>query len=169
MACGRRLGRGTVLALAAAGSLVLPACAENPEQPSTGTEASDVRGPEDLEDPYDGPLTAAFRQDIEAYVDQEVTLEAQVADVLSPAAFTITGRDEEVEPLLVVVEQPVGDLTPGIPVVVAATAQDEFEVAAVEEELGVDLPEGAEEWEGEAYLRASIVENAAPAGQEGSG
>jgi hypothetical protein len=152
--------RTAVLALAAVGALGLPACADNPEQPETGTDLPDIRGEEDLADPYDGPYDAEFHQDVEAYADQEVTLSADVAEVLSDRSFTITGPEgEEVEPILVVTEDAVEGLEQGGSVLVAATAHDEFELADVEEELGVDLTdEEYEEWDGEPYLTASQVE-----------
>jgi hypothetical protein len=151
-----------VLVATSIGTLTLAGCSENPEQPSTGTDAADVRGPEDLEDVYDGPYTPDFHSDVEAYAGQEVTLEADVADVLSAGAFTITGPEgAEVEPLLVVTNRAVEDLAAGDLVTVAGTPQDEFEISAVEDELGVDLDdEAVEEWEGEPYLVASIIEPA---------
>ncbi|MGY1683222.1 hypothetical protein [Geodermatophilus sp. SYSU D01176] len=155
----RRARLGAVTALLLAGTAALSACTENPQQPATGSDASDIRGPEDLEDPYDGPYTADFHTDVEAYVDQEVTLEASVDRVVSPIAFTITGPDgEDVAPLLVVVDDPLPDLQAGQDVVVAATPQDDFAVSAVEDRLGAHVPEEPyEEWEGEPYLSASRV------------
>lgn len=161
----RRPGRRAAVLLVAAATAALPACGDNPQQPSTGSDAPDVRGSEDLEDPYDGPYTEDFHTDVEAYADQEVTLEAAVDRVVSPIAFTITGPGgEEVEPILVVSREEVPDLQPGQEVVVAAVPQREFEVAAAESELDVDLPEEAyAEWEGEPYLSAGIVETSGAA------
>ena len=151
--------RRAAIALALVVTAALPACADNPQQPETGSDAPDIRGPGDLEDPYDGPYTADFHTDVEAYVDQEVTLEASVDRVVSPIAFTITGPDgQDVEPLLVVADEPLPDLEAGQEVVVAATPQDDFEVSAVEDQLDAHVPpEPYEEWEGEPYLSASRV------------
>lgn len=151
--------RRAVIALVLAVTAALPACAGDPQQPETGSDAPDIRGSGDLEDPYDGPYTADFHTDVEAYVDQEVTLEASVDRVVSPVAFTITGPDgQEVEPLLVVADEPLPDLRAGQDVVVAATPQDDFEVSAVEDRLDAALPEQTYvEWEGEPYLSASEV------------
>lgn len=155
----RRVGLGAVTAVVLAGTAALSACTENPQQPATGSDAPDIRGPDDLEDPYDGPYTDDFHTDVEAYVDQEVTLEASVDRVVSPIAFTITGPDgEDVAPLLVVTADPLPDLETGQDVVVAATPQDDFEVSAVEDRLDAHVPEEPyEEWEGEPYLSASMV------------
>ena len=151
--------RRAVVALVLAVTAALPACAEDPQQPETGSDAPDIRGSGDLEDPYDGPYTPDFHTDVEAYVDQEVTLEASVDRVVSPVAFTITGPDgQEVEPLLVVADEPLPDLRAGQDVVVAATPQDDFEVSAVEDRLDAALPKQTYvEWEGEPYLSASEV------------
>ncbi len=155
----RRVGLGAVTAVVLAGMATLSACTENPQQPETGTDAPDIRGSQDLEDPYDGPYTDDFHTDVEAYVDQEVTLEASVDRVVSPIAFTITGPDgEDVAPLLVVAQNPLPALEAGQDVVVAATPQDDFSVSAVADRLNAHLPEEPyEEWEGEPYLSASMV------------
>ena len=151
--------RRAAIALALVVTAALPACADNPQQPETGSDAPDIRGSGDLEDPYDGPYTADFHTDVEAYVDQEVTLEASVDRVVSPVAFTITGPDgESVAPLLVVTDDPLPDLQAGQEVVVAGTPRDDFAVTAVEDRLDADVPgEPYEEWEGEPYLSASRV------------
>ena len=153
--------RASVLTVAVVAALSpLTGCgSDNPEQPETGSDASDIRPSDDLADPYDGPYTEDFRDDVEAYAEQEVTLEAGIAEVYSDRAFTITGPDDAgIEPLLVVAEQAVEGLEQGSTVTVAATPHDEFEVEEVEEQLGADLPEEVDEWEGEAYLTASVVE-----------
>ena len=155
----RRPGSRVLAAVVLAGTAAVSGCSGNPEQPETGSDASDIRGEGDLEDPYDGPYTDDFHDDVEAYVDQEVTLEAAVAEVVSPNAFTITGPDgADVDPLLVVSEQEVPGLEAGSAVVLAATPQDEFEVSDVADVLGSSASEETYEgWEGEPYLLASEV------------
>ncbi|MGY1665776.1 hypothetical protein [Geodermatophilus sp. SYSU D00696] len=154
-----RLARALATALVMTGTAASSACGENPRQPETGSDAPDIRGAEDLEDPYDGPYTPDFHDDVEAYVDQEVTLEASVDRTVSSVAFTITGRDgEDVEPLLVVADDPLPELQAGQDVVVAAVPHDEFDLSVVEDDLDASLPgEPYEEWEGEPYLSASTV------------
>jgi hypothetical protein len=152
----------SAVALAAALSLLTGCGSDNPEQPETGSDASDIRPSGDLEDPYDGPYTEDFHDDVEAYAGQEVTLEAAVAEVYSDRAFTVTGpEDADIEPLLVVTDEAVEGLEQGSAVTVAATPHDEFEIEDVEEQLGTDLPEQVDEWEGEAYLAASRVQASA--------
>lgn len=158
----RRPPGAVLLALATAASVSLTACGGNPEQPDLGEDVADVRGPGDLADPYDGPYDDDFHTDVEAYADQEVTLSAAVDQVVSPVAFTITGPDgEEVEPLLVVSTEPVEGLQPGDDLLVAATPQRELDIPELESALGTDLEDELyEEWEGEPYLTASIVQPA---------
>ncbi|MDT0275472.1 hypothetical protein [Blastococcus goldschmidtiae] len=154
--------RPTIAVLLAAAVAALPACSEDTVDAGTGSDAPDVRGPDDLQDPYDGEYGEDFRDDIAGYEGQEVTLEAAVDQVISPVAFTITAPDgDDVEPTLVIVEEPVIDLAPGAEVVVAGVPHEEFDLAAVEEELGAELPEEElEEWDDEPYVLAGIVEPA---------
>ncbi|MGY1737309.1 hypothetical protein [Geodermatophilus sp. SYSU D00684] len=152
-----------VLRLAAAvlvtGPVALSACGGDPEQPETGSDAPDIRGSEDLEDPYDGPYTSDFREDVEAYVGQEVTLEAAVDRVVSPVAFTITGPDgEDVGSLLVLANEPLPSLKPGQEVVIAAVPQDDFDVSVLDDDrLAAPTAESYETWEGDPYLSAGVV------------
>jgi hypothetical protein len=149
-----------VLLVAGAAGAIVSGCGSE-EASQTSPAAPDVRGPGDLEDPYDGPLTADFREDLPAYAGQEVTLTADVVGVLSPVAFTVTAPDgADVEPLLVLATTELPELRPGQPVVLAAEPQGEFELTEIEEALDTDLPDEVyEEWEGEPYLSASIVQS----------
>jgi len=160
-----RPGAAAVLALTAAG---LVACSgeddDNPSAPELETQVPDVRGSEDLDDPYRGLLDAAFREDLEAYVDQEVTLLADVAEVVSPRVFAVTSPDGgEVDPVLVVATADAGDVDPqvGQSLVIAATPVRDLEAGTVVEEQGLDVQQQQlEEWDGEPYLVAAILEPA---------
>lgn len=152
-----------LVTLLASTGLALAACGEDDSNaPDTGTEVTDLRGSDDLEDPYDGPLDPAWAADSEAYVGQEVTLTGTVDEVLSPDSFTLTGPEgTAVDSFLVVVRDGAPDLAAGDAVVVAATPTDDFAVTDVESELAVDLPdEVVEEWDGELYLSAAEVQPA---------
>ncbi|TQN42617.1 hypothetical protein FHU33_2023 [Blastococcus colisei] len=150
-----------VLVLAGGG---LSACAADDEAtaPELEVEVPDLRGAEDPDDPYIGLLDAAFREDLEAYARQEVTLLADVAEVLSPQAFTVTSPEGgEVDPVLVVTT--VGDADPraGQPLYIAATPVRDFQADVVIEELGLDVdPDELEDWEDETFLVATILESA---------
>lgn len=162
----RSLGRRTAAAVfVAVTAVALPACGEDDPEPSAGDEVPDVRGSEDLDDVYNGPYSADLREDLEGYDGQEITVEGTVDRVLSAVAFTLGPPDgEDAASVLVVVEGAATAPEPGDDVVVAAVAQDEFRTDEVGAEL--DLPEDDatfEEWEGDPYLLASLVEPA-PAG-----
>lgn len=160
-----RRGLAAVLALAGVG---LSACtgtdANNPMAPDLEAEVPDIRGPEDLDDPYRGHLDAAFREDLEAYAAEEVTVLAGVAEVLSPRAFTVTSPDgEDVEPVLVVSTAEAGDVDPqaGQALVIAAVPVRDLQAAVVVEDLDLDVDESRlEEWDGDTFLVATIVEPA---------
>ncbi|SDN76203.1 hypothetical protein [Geodermatophilus sp. DSM 45219] len=153
-----------VLVLAGAG---LSGCAEDDEgalAPDLETEVPDLRGEGDLDDPYIGVLDADFYEDLPAYDGQEVTLLAEVAQVLSPRAFTVTAPDDaEVGEVLVVATPDAGDAEPeaGSQVFVAATPVDSFEAGVVAEELGleVDVAELAE-WDEQTFLVAEVLQPA---------
>ena len=153
-----------VLALTGAG---LSACADEDDNalaPNSPVEVPDIRGPEDLDDPYTGVLDAKFYEDLPAYTGQEVTLLAEVVEVLSPRVFTVTSPDDpDVGPLLVVGTEEAGDVDPeaGQSLVIAATPGDEFDPEVVAEELALDIDhEPLEEWEGEPFLIGEVLEPA---------
>ncbi|CCG04133.1 hypothetical protein [Blastococcus saxobsidens] len=158
-------GLAAVMALAGAG---LSACGgmddDNPLAPYAPAELPDIRGAEDIDDAYSGLLDPAFREDLDAYEDIEVTLLADVAEVISPRVFTVTSPDgSELEPVLVVATADAGDVDPqaGQSLLIAATPVGDFDAGTVSEDLGMSLDEQQlEEWEDEIYLVATILEPA---------
>ncbi|MGY1836302.1 hypothetical protein ACI79P_14445 [Blastococcus sp. SYSU DS0510] len=163
----RLAGPALAAALALSGT-GLVACTghdeDNPLAPNAPVQLPDIRGAEDIDDAYSGVLDAAFREDLDAYDGIEVTLLAEVAEVISPRVFTVTSPDDAgVEPALVVATAGAGGPEPeaGTPLLLAATPVDDFDAEAVAEELLLDLDEEAvEEWDGETFLVATIVEPA---------
>lgn len=124
----------------------------------------DIRGQEDLDDPYVGRLDEAFREDLEAYSKQEVTLLAAVEEVISPRAFTVASpAGEDVDPVLVVTTADVRNIDPevGQELVIAATPVEGFDADTATEELrlGLDATE-LEDWDDDVYLLATILEEA---------
>jgi hypothetical protein len=121
-----------VLALAGAG---LSSCAEDDTgalDPELGTEVPEIRGEEDLDDPYSGALDLASSEDLPAYAGQEVTLPAEVAEVLVAAT------------------EEAGDVEP--------QADDSFEAGVVTEELSLDVDEAQfEEWDARMFLVAEVL------------
>ncbi|MEE1942632.1 hypothetical protein V1L54_25045 [Streptomyces sp. TRM 70361] len=96
----------------------------------------------------------------ESVVGEERTVEGRVHDVVSPWAFTVGGNEpSDIEPLLVV-EGDMPAVDQDDPVRVTGVVR-EFEIAGVEEELGVELSDTLyEQYEGEPYIRArSIAED----------
>ncbi|KGH45040.1 hypothetical protein IN07_18905 [Modestobacter caceresii] len=167
---GKSIASAPVLGLTTALLLTLSGCGgdEGDGELAVGqTEVSDIRGEDDLTDPYNGEYDEAFEDDLDVYAGTEVTVRGVVEEVLTSSAFTLVGPEGiSVEPLLVVAAEGVEELTSGTPVTVAATVGREFEVTEVETELGVDLEDAEfEQWQGEEYLAATIVEQSADAGQ----
>ncbi|SOC50047.1 hypothetical protein SAMN05660748_2785 [Blastococcus aggregatus] len=124
----------------------------------------DIRGPEDPDDPYVGLLDEAFREDLEAYSQQEVTLLAAVEEVISPRAFTVTSTaGEDLDPVLVVTTADVGNIDPevGQELVIAATPVEDFDADTAIEELRLDLDATElDAWDDDVYLLATILEEA---------
>ena len=153
-----------VLALAGAG---LSGCGDEDDialAPNSPVEVPDVRGEDDLDDPYTGVLDAAFYEDLPAYAGQEVTLLAEVAEVFSPRVFTLTAPgDAEAGDVLVVATEDAGDVDPqaGQSLVVAATPVDSFEAGVVVDELALDVdPAELEEWDERTFLVAEVLQTA---------
>lgn len=162
----RRTQDGAVLALALT-TLAVTACGDaGPTRPDAGEDVPDIRGEQNFTDPYTGEYDEDFAEDLEAYDGLEVTLEAEVAEVLSPRTFVITAPDQaDVPPLLVVHPEDL-DLAPGETVIVAATPDVELDLQEGEEAAGTDLDDQAyEQWMDEPYLIASNVEKTPVTGQ----
>ena len=152
-----------VLALA---PIALTSCGsedDNALAPFSPVDVPDIRGPGDLDDAYSGVLDERVREDLDAYAGIEMTLLVQVADVLGPGAFTVTSPEGDgVEPVLAVTTPDAAiDPDAGDQLVLAATPVDEFdaEVVAEQMQLAVEAQE-LEEWDGQLFLVATIVEPA---------
>lgn len=113
-------------------------------------------------EPYDGAYDEAFYEEKDSYVGEEVTLSADVNEVIDSTSFTIAGTDDTtVEPLLIMHslggEDP--DLSPELTVQVTGTVMEAFDLPTVEEEMGVDLDDALyEDWDGEPYVEASKID-----------
>ncbi|WNV73640.1 hypothetical protein [Geodermatophilus sp. DSM 44513] len=155
----RRPLAGTTLAAV----LALAGCAQDDAAtaPDSPVEVPDIRGEDDLDDPHTGALDAGFHEDLPAYDGIEVTLLAEVVEVVSPRVFTVSSPDGgEVGPVLVVATEEAGDVEPqpGTPLVVAATPDVSLEARAVAEELALDVgPEQLAEWDGQPFLPAEVL------------
>lgn len=174
-----RTAAGGVLALAA---LSLTACGDT-AGPETGTSVEDVQEGDAVEDaaaedevvedeaaatgPYDGLYDSGFYDDLDSYEGMEVTVSADVNEVLSPSSFVIAGTDDtSVDPLLVVGATEVTGLEPALTVAVTGTVSQAFDLVTVEEELGVDLDDARyEEYDQQPYITASSVDTSVVAEQ----
>lgn len=173
----RPLARTAVAGVFAVSALSLTACSEDTAGPETGTDVEDVQEEdvveEDVEEdvaadgPYDGLYDTAFYDDINSYVGEEVTLSADVNEVISSSSFTIAGTDDtDVEALLVVSATEVTDLEPDLTVAVTGTVEQAFDLTTVEEDLGVDLDDDLyDAWDQEPYLVASSVDTSVASDQ----
>ena len=158
-----RLGLAAVVVVSGAG---LSACGgldeDNALAPFDPVELPDIRGADDLDDAYSGVLDVRFREDLDAYENIEVTLLAEVAEVVSERVFTATSPvDSEVEPVLVVAAADAGSVEPrpGEALLIAATPVGDFDAEAAVEQLGLDVDtDQLEEWNGDVFLFATILE-----------
>ncbi|MFC4903016.1 hypothetical protein [Kocuria oceani] len=162
-----RTTRTLAAGLFAVAGLGLAGCGS--EGPETGADVEDVTDGEVVEssaaateDPgamalaYEGDYNQDFYDEVTTYTGQQVTLSAEVSETISPDTFAIAGA---VDPLLIVEEQEIPPLDDGQVVQVTGTVQEGFDVAGVEQELGVDLEDEAfTEFEGEPYIMATSGE-----------
>ncbi|MEJ5914630.1 hypothetical protein [Pseudokineococcus sp. 1T1Z-3] len=161
--------RPAARALVAAGGaltlgLGLGACSTSGSE--EGASVEDVQEDSaDVDEPatdyaYDGVYDSAFSDDQDSYVGEEVTLSADVNEVLSDSAFTIAGTgDTTVGEFLVVDSASTSGLEPELTVQATGTVMEAFDVVTVEEDLGVDLDDDLySDWEGQNYLMATSVD-----------
>lgn len=147
----------------------------NEETEESNEVVEEVSEPAQPYGDYTGVYDAEFFDDIEFYVGEEVTLAAIVGEVISPNMFTLVSNtippEEDVvdidaviiKPLLVVHEEELPGLAPGMPVGVIGEVHEEFYPATVEQDLQVDLGDEAfEDWEEQAYLEAVSAASLAP-------
>ncbi|WP_158041220.1 hypothetical protein [Kocuria sp. CNJ-770] len=163
----RRSTRAMAAGIVAVAGLGLAGC--NTEGPEEGTDVEDVSEGEVLEsspapdnnptagDTFIGNYDQDFYDESETYAGQEVTLSAEVTETLSTDTFVIAGASgTAVDPLLIVEEQEIPPLDDGQVVQVTGTVAQDFDIAATEDELGIDLEDELyADYEGEPYLMAT--------------
>ncbi|WP_035780657.1 hypothetical protein [Arthrobacter sp. H14] len=123
------------------------------------TEDDGVEESEAADSRYDAAYDQAFVDEMDTYVSETVTLSAKVNDDITPKFFSIAGTDDtDVEPLLVMHGEDTMDVQDGLTVKVTGTLHKALDIAALEENMGVDLNESAlENWNGEPYLEAGEI------------
>jgi hypothetical protein len=161
--------RTAAVGLLAAAGLALAGCGT--DEAETGTEVEDITEGEVVEStppaadvppaapptPYGGAYNRQFYDDRAVYEGQDVTLTAEVEEVVSPSALTIGDPDDlTLDPLLVVHDLDVPDLQEGQTIEVVGMVQEGFEVTAAEEQVGVDLDDALfEDHAGDPWLHAT--------------
>ncbi|MCJ8503749.1 hypothetical protein MRU69_02570 [Kocuria flava] len=146
----RTTARAGAAALVAVAGLGLAGCSS--EGPETGTDVEDVSEGEVLEssptpdndptagDTFVGNYDQDFYDERETYVGQEVTLSAEVGQVIDDDAFVLAGTAENtVDPLLVLYDMDRVDIEEGQVVQVTGTVQEAFDLPTVEDEKQKDL------------------------------
>lgn len=90
-----------------------------------------------------------------------MTVSAKVNQIVSPDSFTVGGLDdtESVEPLLIVWQRGVGELTEGLPVEVTGVVKEAADLPTVLDQMGLDLEDGAlVDYNGTNYLQATSID-----------
>lgn len=141
---------------------VLAGCGNDSAGPETGASVQDVQE-QPAEQPLDGQPGADAPaggevgvDDARSFVGQTVTVSADVAEVISPQAFTLAGANE---PLLVITKQPDQVVAPDSAVAVTGMVRQAFDIAQVESEFGFDADDALfTEFDGEPYIVANSID-----------
>lgn len=160
----RPLAKIATAGVVAVSAFGLTACSDDTAGPETGTDVADIQ--ED-DGPYNGAYDSRFYDEFDSYEGEEVTVSADVNQVVSPSSFIIAGTDDtDVEPLLVISATEVAGLAPDLTVAVTGTVQRAFDLTAVEEELDVDLDDDAYGvYDQQPYIVATSVDTSVAADQ----
>lgn len=146
--------RGGAVALLAAAALVLGGCGGGTAGPETGADVADIQ--EEPGDDRGHNLVDEFEA-VESYAGQQVTVSAEVSEIVGPHAFTITG--ETGEPLLIVHDGS-AEITLGTPVRVVGTVVQTFELVEAEDFAEADLNDESFSpyADIEPYIQATVIE-----------
>lgn len=157
----------TVIGLIAVSALSLTACGSDTAGAETGTDVEDIQEEPAVAEPYDGVYDTAFYEGVESYDGEEVTVSADINEIISPTSFTIAGTDDTtVEPLLIVHDGTLQELAPDLTVAVTGTVHRTFDLPTVEDEIGLDFDDALfEEWEAEPYIEASKIDTSVASDQ----
>lgn len=168
--------RKAAASLLAVAGLALAGCGNGEDE--AGTEVDDITGGEVAETPpveqvppaegevpqpgatpYGGAYNQQFADDQTVYEGQEVTLSAEVVEVVSDNALEIGDPDDiTLDPLLVMHDLGATGLEPDQVVEVVGTVMTDFDPATAGEELGVELEEEVyTDYEGDPWLHATEV------------
>lgn len=134
--------------------------------PEEGADVADVVEDDNVAAPYNGAFDSEFQDAYTSYIGEEVTVSADVNEIVSNTSFTIAGTDDTtVEALLVVTQEEVTGIEPGMAVAVTGTVMESFDLPTVEDDAGLDLEEDAHaDYDGENYIVASEVDTSIATG-----
>jgi outer membrane lipoprotein-sorting protein len=149
------LARSKAAALMATVAFVLVGCGGATAGPETGADVEDIQDETTDE-------SVPFHRDIETFVGQEVTVSAEVREIISPNAFTIA--DENAEPLLVVYDGS-AQITVDTPIQVTGTVHRTFVPPAAEEFADFQRAPFAN-FNGEPCIEATTIETGVDFGNE---
>lgn len=171
-----RTTRKAAVSLLAVAGLALAGCGGGEDE--AGTEVDDITGGEVAETPaaeetppaegettlpgatpYGGAYNQEFADDQAVYEGQEVTLSAEIVELVSDNALEIGDPDDiNLDPLLVMHDLGATGLEPDQTVEVVGTVMTGFDPATVGEELGVELEDEVyTDYEGDPWLHATEV------------
>jgi hypothetical protein len=133
------------------------ACSEDTTGPEAGVTVEDIAGSGERDAVG---LEGGDLQEVREYLGQEVTVSADVDQVIAERAFTVGRRNAETQPLLVVtsVDQ---ELLPGTTVQVTGEVRTFVFEELSQEEASWMLEVGEAQWtafDGEPYVAATSVE-----------
>ncbi len=174
--------RAAAVGVAAASTLLLGACGNDTAGPETGADVGDVQQEPGAADPGAADPGAAEPgaaepgagvdpgafdtdfSDVNSYVGKQVTVSADVNEILSPTAFTIAGTENTpVDELLVLHPAEAPDVTEDSAVAVTGTVRQGFSIADAEAFVGTDLDDNLfTDWTGEHYIEASKIDLTVP-------
>jgi len=169
----RPLAAAAVAGVIAFSGVGLAACGDTAGD-ETGTSVEDIQegdapatSPTTAAGTYDGVYDNTFHDGVNDYLGQTVTVSADVNEVVDGNTFTIAGTDDtSVDPLLVTGAKSTSDLEPDLTVKVTGTVQEAFDLATVEDDLGVDLDDDLyDDWDGKPYIVASSVDTSVASDQ----
>lgn len=159
----RRLA-GAVVA-AGIGTGVLVGCGGT-AGPETGASVDEIQEEAEAVDPGVGMepdvgADAGTADDVNRYVGQQVTVSAEVNEIVSPSAFTIAGTAGSggADELLIVANQPGTLVEEESVVAVTGTVREGFDIAAVEAEYGFDDDDALySTFAGQLYIVADSID-----------
>jgi len=149
----RPLHRGLVAALAASAALIFGGCST--AGPETGADVEDIQEETGGGNAAGGGGLNVFN-DAQSFAGQQVTVSAEVSEIVSPNAFRVGAENAEA---LLVVHNGSTALNQNSPVKVTGTVKRSFALSEAESFAGADFDDSLfTEFEGEPYIQAQQID-----------